>query len=365
MANVKSRPLCLFRIDICRRVAILSVLYLLFIVCGEIQSAQKHVETDFSPEIQYFAERTINETVGSFHAAGGWALVQEVRTGRILAMASSTNGQYSTVNTVFEPGTLFKPFILAAALNEQLVTPCATTNSGANNFRYGNMTLQCHVPKEVTSSIKYTLALASSEVFHKIGLMLGDKLIEEYCRRFNFGAKLNGGLPSECEGFIAVDKDRNKRIASRISIGYGVGVTALQMINAYSCIANDGMLMRPSFGQCPMPEILGRPVTQEVARTMKDLLRITEDVQGKEMFESLHGLPAAGQAGMAQKKNDGYYSASEYYVAFAGFVPVDNPVFCVFVIVDAPKPLRTGGIVAFPAFAKISIATARILSVSK
>jgi cell division protein FtsI/penicillin-binding protein 2 len=137
------------------------------------------------------------------------------------------------------------------------------------------------------------------------------------------------------------------------------------MINAYSCIANDGMLMRPGFGQCHVPINLGRPITQETARTMKAILRINEDVQGKEMFESLHGLPAAGQAGTAQKKINDYYSASEYYVSFAGFVPVDKPVFCVLVLVDAPKPVRIGRIVAYPAFAKIALATARTLGVSK
>ena len=313
----------------------------------------------FNPRIQSVAEQAIGETVAKFQAAGGWAVVQEVRTGNILAMASHTNGIRNAANTEYEPGTTLKPIILAAALNENLVTPDTEFDCGD-----GTWVCEGHTIRDIvqgTVSVRSAMARSSNIAFSRMGIMLGPERLVSYLRGFGFGCKPGCGLPDEADGALYAAKDWTALQTSRAGLGQGVAVTALQMANAYSCIANGGALMLPYFKRDGKPEVTDRPVTPEAARAVRGMLRCAE-VDGDTGFPaSMGGYSVAGKAGTAQRAIEGGYSETDFYASFAGFVPADNPVFCVIVVIDAPKPQHTGGAVAAPAFAKIAAATARIL----
>lgn len=326
----------------------------------DLQPQKANHGCDFNREIQSVAEQTLNETVGEFQAVGGWVIVQEVKTGKILAMASHSNEFNNAVNSVYEPGSIMKAITLAAAMNEKLVTPDTVMDAGNGAWVYEGKTLRDYVIGTVT--VRTALQKSSNIVFAKIGLMLGNIRLDAYARAFGFGRKLGCGLPDEQNGILAAAKDWDNLKTSRVPVGQGIAVTALQMVNAYSCIANGGTLMRPYFTDDGKPEIIGRPITTKIASELRSLLGNVTEQGGTGLRASLKGYSVAGKTGTAQKAIKGGYSETDFYASFVGFVPADNPVFCVIVTIDSPKPEHAGGYVAAPAFSKIAGAAARILN---
>ncbi|MDX9868056.1 MAG: penicillin-binding protein 2 [Kiritimatiellia bacterium] len=335
--------------------------------------------------IQYEVEQALCEVVEKFEAVGGWAIVQRVRTGEILAMASFPDfapEQYteesvdvwrnSALAIVYEPGSIMKAVTVAAALNERIVTPETVIDVGEGCWMYAGKPLRDHVHGRI--NVSTALKKSSNIACAKIGLMLGNKRLETYLRAFNFGEKLGIELPGEERGILARARDWDKLKPTRIPIGQGVAVTGLQMISAYSTLANDGVMMKPHLvrrivsasGETifeAKPEVLGRPVRPEVARVVREMLRGVTEEGGTGKRASVPGYSIGGKTGTAQKAVPGGYSSTDYYASFVGFVPAGEPVFSVLVSVERPRPQHTGGFVSAPAFAKIAAATARYLEV--
>ena len=335
--------------------------------------------------IQYEVEQALKEVVEKFEAVSGWSIVQRVKTGEILAMASYPDFEPENYNDktqdfwrnnalaiVFEPGSIMKAITVSAILNERILTPDSWIDTGEGVWFYAGKPLRDHVTGRVTVST--ALKKSSNIACAKMGLMLGNKRLEAYLRAFNFGEKLGIELPGEEKGLLARSKDWDKLKPTRIPIGQGVAVTALQMINAYSALANDGKMMRPylvdrivsSSGETVFkakPEIMGRPVRPEVARAVREMLIGVTEEGGTGKRASVRGYSIGGKTGTAQKAVSGGYSSTDYYASFVGFVPAHEPVFSVLVTVERPRPQHTGGFVSAPVFAKIAAATARYLEV--
>ncbi len=335
--------------------------------------------------IQYAVEQALQEVVEKFDATGGWVIVQDVKTGAILAMASSPDFEpenytdesldvwrNNALAIVYEPGSIMKAVTVAAALNERLVTPETVIDAGEGIWFYAGKPLRDHVTGRITVST--ALKKSSNIACAKLGLMLGSKRLEGYLRAFNFGSKLGIELPGEERGILARSKDWDKLKPTRIPIGQGVAVTGLQMINAYSALANDGVMMQPYVvekivspsGEVVFkaePKVLGRPVRAEVARTVRAMLVGVTEGGGTGRRAAVPGYSIAGKTGTAQKAVPGGYSSTDYYASFVGFVPGSNPVFSVLVSVERPRPQHMGGYVAAPVFSKVAAATARYLEV--
>ncbi|MEI6218227.1 MAG: penicillin-binding transpeptidase domain-containing protein, partial [bacterium] len=170
-----------------------------------------------------------------------------------------------------------------------------------------------------------------------------------------------------------VDKWSNLS-CSRIAIGQGVAVTAMQMLDAYCTIANDGVRMRPyvvkrvvgSTGAVlfeQQPRELGRPVTRETARVMARLLEGVTDDGGTGVKARVDGYTVAGKTGSAQKPVAGGYSATDYVASFVGFLPAERPAIGIIVVVDGPQPCHVGGLVAAPVFSEIAAQSVRYLDI--
>lgn len=335
--------------------------------------------------VQFEVERALAEVVEKFDAFSGWAIVQMVKSGEILAMASypdfePENFRESSMDLtrnnalaiVYEPGSIMKAVTVAAVLNERLVTPDSIFDVGEGCWFYAGKPLRDHVKGRVTVST--ALKKSSNIACARMGLMLGHKRFEGYLRAFNFGAPLGIDLPGEERGILARGKDweRDKLKLTRAPIGQGVAVTGLQMISAFSTLANDGVMMQPHVVKrvvtnCgkevyrAQPKVLGRPIRPAVARAVREMLvGVTED-GGTGKRATVPGYSVAGKTGTAQKAVAGGYSSTDYYASFVGFVPASNPVFSVLVTVERPQPQHTGGFVAAPVFARIAAATARYL----
>ncbi len=336
--------------------------------------------------IQYEVEQAVKEVVEKFDAMAGWAIVQRVKTGELLAIASYPDFEpenYSKEATfdvwrnnalaiVYEPGSIMKAVTVSALLNERLATPDTMIDVGEGTWFYAGKPLRDHVTGRI--SVSTALKKSSNIACAKMGLMLGNKKLEAYLHAYNFGNKLGIELPGEERGILARSKDWDKLKPTRIPIGQGVAVTGLQMINAYSTLANDGVMMRPylvdrivsSTGDTVFkakPEVLGRPVRPEVARKVREMLIGVTEEGGTGKRASVAGYSIGGKTGTAQKAVPGGYSSTDYYASFVGFVPAREPVFSVLVTVERPRPQHTGGFVSAPAFAKIAAATARYLEI--
>lgn len=335
--------------------------------------------------IQYEVETALAEVVEKFEATGGWAIVQRVATGEILAMASYPDfapehyteesmdvWRNSALAIVYEPGSIMKAVTVSAALNEGLVTPNTMFDVGEGCWMYAGKPLRDHVTGRI--SVSTALKKSSNIACAKIGLLLGSRRLEAYLHAFNFGSRLGIELPGEENGILARSKVWDKLKPTRIPIGQGIAVTGLQMVNAYSTIANNGVMMKPylvrrivsSSGETifeAKPEVLGRPIRQDVARQIREMLSSVTEEGGTGKRATVPGYSVGGKTGTAQKAVPGGYSSTDYYASFVGFVPAGEPVFSVLVSVERPRPQHTGGYVSAPAFAKIAIATARYLEV--
>jgi cell division protein FtsI (penicillin-binding protein 3) len=352
-----------------------------------IAGSDVHLTLDHN--IQYEVESALREGIEKCQAQSGWAIVQQVNTGAILAMASFPDFEpvnyndeskdvwrNKTFSEIYEPGSIMKSFTVASALNENLVTPNTMFDVGEGVFFWAGKPLRDHVTGRlnVTTALKKSSNIACA----KIGLLLGPKRLETYFRSFGFGNPLGLDLPGEEGGILlrGKDWDRDKLKITRVPIGQGVCVTAVQMVNAYSALANGGKVMKPhvidrivsASGQVIMknqPTVLARPVRPEVARMVCDMLVGVTEEGGTGKKAGVKGYSVAGKTGTAQQVGPGGYSSTDYWASFVGFVPASKPVFCVLVTIDRPDPKkpRTGGVVAAPVFSKIATTTARYLGI--
>ena len=337
--------------------------------------------------IQYEVERVLQRVVETNNAAAGWVIVQKISTGAILAMAAypdfdpdkytdATEKQWrnKAISDTYEPGSIMKAVTVAAALNERIVTMNSMFDVGDGVWYYRNKPLRDHVTGRI--SLSTVVKKSSNIACAHMGLGLGDDQLVRYLQAFNFGSKLGIDLPGEEAGILPRPGKTNWDAlkVTRMPIGQGIAVTGLQMVNAYSTLANGGVMMRPyvvdrivsANGKVIKkvePEILGKPIRPEVARLVCGMLQGVTERDGTGWRAAVSGYSTCGKTGTAQKSVVGGYSSTEYYASFVGFVPANNPVFTVLVSVESPKPQHSGGYVAAPAFSKIAAATARYLEI--
>lgn len=335
--------------------------------------------------IQAVVEDTLRETVEKFDAIRGWAIVQRVKTGELLALATCPDfdpGHYDAVpeelwqnyvlGTVYEPGSIMKAVTVSAFLNERLGTPRTPFDAGSGSWNYGGKILHDHATGVI--DVATALKKSSNIVSAKIALRLGNERFYRYLRAFNFGSKFGIELPGEERGLLAVPAKWNKLTPTRVAIGQGIAVTALQMVSAYNAIANDGVMMKPylvarvvSHGgeviREAKPERIGHPIRTEVARQVREMLRGVTDAGGTGTRARVKGYSVGGKTGTAQKVERGHYT-QDYFASFIGFLPVSKPEIIVLVTVDRPRPQHTGSYVSAPAFSKIAAASARYLEIA-
>jgi cell division protein FtsI (penicillin-binding protein 3) len=334
---------------------------------------------------QFFTERALDEAMQEHSAKAAWAIVQRCRTGEILAMASRPAFDLNEFGSAtphlmsnravcvnYEPGSTLKPVTLALAFTRGVVTPemMFDTENGAW-FHAGRILRDYHAYTRL--SVADIIKKSSNIGTAKIALLMGDEILYNGLRSFGFGRQLKFDLPGEQSGILRPTKDWDSLSCSRISIGQGMAVTALQMAGMMSALANDGFLLKPyvvrevvdADGKVTFrsqPEVLGRPVDARVAALMRYLLaRVTED-GGTGTRARVDGFKVAGKTGTAQIPEKGGYSASAYMASFAGFLPADKPELTIVVVVQDPQPYHTGGVVAAPVFAKIAEQSVRYLN---
>lgn len=340
-------------------------------------------------EIQHITENALNDMFIKNRPLAAFAIVQRVQTGEILAMASVpfyNLNEYGrapqewlrnrALYNTYEPGSTLKAISVAAALNERVVVPEEIIDCEAGVWHYGGRSLEeYHRHNYGKLSVGDVLKKSSNIGTAKIALRLGDAKLDEYLRAFGFASRLRCGLEGEAAGMLRSHTKWKPVDITRVSIGHSISVTALQMVNAMSCLANEGRLMQPTVIRKVVtadgtvlrdfkPKSLGNPIRPEVARTMCRLLvRVTEE-GGTATSARVPGYSVAGKTGTATKyvENVGY-KRGHNMASFCGFLPAERPEVAIIVVADDPQGRRTGGSVSGPVFQKIAEQTMRYLGI--
>lgn len=328
-------------------------------------------------QIQYIVERELKEGVERVKAEKGMVVVMNPETGEVIAMASypfldpNNFKRYGdevrrnlTVWYSFEPGSTIKPFLVAAALEEGVVSPSTMFDCENGRRRISGAVIRDVHPYKVLS-VSDTLRLSSNICASKIAEALGKDRFYKYLEGFGFGQKTGIDLPGESSGIVTKPKQWGPVELATLSFGQGISVTVLQLATALSAIANGGYLIKPYIVKKVMDpegnvlkeneaEVRRRVISYETARKVTEMLEaVVEDGTGKNAL--VPGYRVAGKTGTAQVPNPqtgGYYS-DRHISSFIGFAPSDDPRITVVVVVVNPKTSFYGGVVAAPIFKEI------------
>ncbi|MFZ5448381.1 MAG: penicillin-binding protein [Thermodesulfobacteriota bacterium] len=336
--------------------------------------------------IQYIAEKELARGVEKFHAAGGLALVMRPQTGEILAMAQTPcldpnrYGQFNEfarrnrmITDCLEPGSTFKVFIAAAALDAQVVKATDKYHCENGTWHLGAKEVIHDVHPYGILTVQQIIQKSSNIGAAKISFRVGPKRLDHYLHDFGFGSRTGILFPGETAGLVKnLLKTRSLIDRTTVAFGQGVSVTPLQMTLALAAMGNDGVLMEPRLVKevvnphgDKVTEYPPRPVRRVLSRqTAREMLAIMETVtqQGGTAKEAApDGFTVAGKTGTAQKIVGRAYSHSKFNALFIGMIPADNPVLAISVIVDEPRGAIFGGVVAAPIFREIAAQSLRVL----
>ncbi len=332
-------------------------------------------------QIQYLVESHLREAVRAKDAKGGIAIVMNPKTGEILALVSEPgfdpNGYLSAARDTirnkaivdsFDPGSIFKPILAAAALEEGTIRENDKIYCERGQYVVGDRVIH-EARKKSYQQLSFTevMKYSSNIGFVKIAERLGKEKYYHYITRFGFGAKTGIDLPGEAPGILRPPKQWTRVDTAAISFGQGISVTALQMITAFSAIANDGVVVKPYLVKAIadkdgglvkefVPAPAGRVISPETARRLSRILSqvvTAEDGTGKNA--RIEHISIAGKTGTSQKYDFGrrQYSTERVKTSFIGFFPVDDPKIAIIVILDEPKRDKWGGLAAAPVFRSI------------
>jgi cell division protein FtsI (penicillin-binding protein 3) len=328
--------------------------------------------------IQYAVENELARVLEEHKAKSALAIVMEPTTGRILAMAVQPTFNpniFSTypegilrnknVTDCFEPGSTMKVFTVSLVLEKRAAKPTDVFFCENGRYRIGK-----HVIHDVHDhgwlSLQDIIKVSSNIGALKVGELLEREELYQGLLQFGFGQETGVDVPGETQGIVNPPRSWSSVGKANICFGHGVSVSPIQLITAFSAIANGGLIMKPYIVDRVVdargnvivyntPQVLRRAVSVETAQTMSAILQHVVEKGGTGVNAAIDGFAVAGKTGTAQKVEPGkrYYSRDKYVSSFVGFLPADNPRIAVLVVVDEPRKQTYGGLVAAPAFKAI------------
>ncbi len=342
------------------------------------QTSGANVYLTIDSNIQYVVEEELAKGVEKTGAEGGSAVLMDPQTGRILAMASypffdpNSFSDYSqilkrnlSVWQAFEPGSIMKPFLAAAAIEEGVVEENTVFDCENGKRKIGSVEIHDTSPHGELTVVD-TIVFSSNICSSKIAELLGAGVYHKYLKNFGFGSRSGTMLPGEHRGIIPSPKRWGRVGLATISFGQGLTVNALQMAVAASVIANGGYLMVPHIVDSVVdvsgnrivkktPKVKRKVISYDVARTVAEIMEQTVE-RGTGKRAAVSGYAVAGKTGTAQvaKAGEPGYLENTYIASFLGFAPVENPRMALVVVVNKPKRLKYGSQAAAPIFGAIA-----------
>jgi len=330
------------------------------------------IQLTLDPLIQQKTEQALATIGETFTPKGATAIVVDPRTSQILAMAnwppvdpdnladvSNEDMMNRATGFNYEPGSTFKAFTVAAALQEKAVTPTSSFTLPPT-IQVADRTIEeSHERGTETLSVGQILAQSSNVGAVTIGLEVGGDKFSKWIDKFGFGRPSGVQFPVDEQGLVPSLDEYSGSTMGNLPIGQGLSVTPIQMIAGYTAIANGGMLRPPQLvkriGEEKIHEPRGkRVISPEVAAEVREMLEGVLAPGGTASEVSVPGYTLAGKTGTAQVAENGEYSETKYVASFVGFAPAQNPQLLTAIIVDQPQGEIYGGTVAAPAFGTIA-----------
>ncbi len=312
--------------------------------------------------VQSRAEAILTKLIKDWGAVAGSVIVQDPQTGKILAMTGMPdfdpndygsselkNFMNGTVQGIYEPGSIFKVITMAAGIDSGAITPDTTyVDTGAlvlNGKKIRNWDLKAYGKTTMTGVLEHSLNIGAAYAEKKTG----HAVFRRYVEQFGFTAPTGIKLPGEVRGSIApLIKDPRDINFATASFGQGVSVTAIELVNAISAIANGGVLMRPLLIADENPEVVRRVITEDTAKQVAGMMVSAVD---KAQVAKISGYTVAGKTGTAQVpdfKRGGY--TKEVINTYVGFAPASNPRFTILIKLEKPAGAPLAGLTVVPAF---------------
>ncbi len=337
---------------------------------GQAEPTGKDLHLTLDTQIQFFAEEAISKTVDKYNASWGGVLVVDTETGNILAWAQypffnpNAFGSYAPSQyrnrlafDSLEPGSTIKPFLVAAAIQEKVVAKESVFDCELGKWNVMGITIRDTSPKgelTVDEIIRYSSNIGMA----KIGQMLGATTYHKYLSNLGFGERTVVPV-SESKGILRKPKGWKGVDLLSTSFGQGISTTALQMTQAYLTLLNGGVYkpLRLVMDDEVMPttkpqRIYSEDVAKQVLAMMRDVVH-ADGGSGKRA--RITGIEVGGKTGTAQKadKKTGTYGTGRM-ASFVGFAPADKPKYLTLVMVDEPKNVSFGGVIAAPVFQQVT-----------
>jgi cell division protein FtsI (penicillin-binding protein 3) len=330
------------------------------------------IRLTLDPAIQEATEDALSEVGAAYSPRGATAIAMDPRDSDVLAMANwppvdptdlSSADPEDLLNRAtgftYEPGSTFKAFTVAAALEEKLVTP-GSAFTLAPTIQVADRTIEeSHARGTATMSVAEILAHSSNVGAVTIGLLLGGERFDRWISRFGFGRPTGVRYPAEERGIVPELEDYSGSTMGNLPLGQGLSVTPMQMMAGYAAIANGGTLRAPQLIEQVDGEPVATPpgrrvIAPAVAAEVRTMLEGVLAPGGTASEVSVPGYTLAGKTGTAEVAENGTYSETKYVASFIGFAPAQDPRLLVAVIVDQPQGEIYGGSVAAPAFGEIA-----------
>ncbi|RIQ30047.1 peptidoglycan D,D-transpeptidase FtsI family protein [Jiangella rhizosphaerae] len=327
-------------------------------------------------DVQWYTEQVLTEAVANAGAADGVAVVMDVDTQEIVALAATpafdpgdpskteaADRGSAAVEDAYEPGSVFKPITMSAVVDQGLADH-TTTFSVPDSIRRGGETIHDYYSHGEDEMTLAGIVAKSSNV----GTVLAAELLEkdvyhDYLQRFGFGEAPDLGLPGETGGRLPSGEDFTDLTRDNVAFGQGISVSAVQMASAYATIANGGVRVDPRLVAAtidadgretpvepPAPE---RVISEETAAEVTTMMEAVMGEGGTGRPALVDGYRIAGKTGTAQRVDPECGCYADYNSSFMGFAPADDPQYVVVVSLFDPQNGNSGSALAGPAFADI------------
>jgi len=329
-------------------------------------------------DLQYVTEQRLSEACADGDTTQGSAVVLDVKTGQVMAMASCPGFDPAAarktdpellgnpaISDVFEPGSVMKAVTISAALQEGIAKPDSVLSVDGKIDAGDHVVRDSHDHGPIDYTVTGIVAKSSNVGTIMLARQVGEEKLEYYLRAFGVGSTTGVELPGESRGILEGHADWTASRAANVPIGQGVSVTTLQLASIYQTIANDGVRLAPRVVKsvtAPDGKVRAageaegtRVISKSTADHMAYMLEAVVGEGGTAPRGAIEGFRVAGKTGTAQRPNPdcGCYRGGGYVTSFVGFAPADAPRYVVAVDLERPTGAGDGGGIAAPVFADV------------
>jgi cell division protein FtsI (penicillin-binding protein 3) len=338
--------------------------------------AGKDIALTIDSRLQYLLYKELEKAGRLQQARWSTGMIVDVQTGEVLALSTwpsfnsnnlnemtGANQRNRAVLDVFEPGSVMKPFTVAAALKSGKYTSNSLIDTNPGSIRVRGYTIRDHNNLGVINFA--TLLQKSSNVAStKVALSLPPEAITNMQRQFGFGKKTPLQFPGEGSGLVVTPKENETARRATVSYGYGLQVTLAQIAQAYSALAAGGVMHPLKLVKTEKPAASERLMEAQQAQDIVEMLELVTEPGGTATAAAIDGYRVAGKTGTSRRVNPkgGYYT-DQYRNVFVGIAPASNPRLVGVVLIEDPRKQYYAGLTAAPVFHSVMKEALRLYNV--